>query len=322
MLTNYMKRATFMQLHGNGEPLLSEAFWQILDIMASPGSYGTLISINSNGHLLTHKIAARLIQSPLHNINISLDASTRATYKKVRGADFDNVLENIRNLISARNELGRKLPEVYINMTLFKENIAELPAFIELAHELGVDKAFFWHMNQDDVHEKVDWRVERDGWIFNYQDQLTSKYPALSNSMVRKALDRAHELGLEIDTGNRKQLWYPECAQENFEVSGESRKNEKLQDENNRLAGHTSKAGTEVDCDAPWRWLVVGVDGTVRACCYMTGSLGNLGSQDPELIWNGNAMQSVRRAIKDKRLHRLCRGATCEYAQTHGLEHK
>ncbi len=317
MLADFMKRASFVQLHGNGEPLLSAAFWNTFDIMGSQYDDGTRISINSNGQLLTHKIAGKLVRSPLHNITISLDAATDATYKKIRGADFDNVLENIRNLIRARNKLGRKLPEVYVNMTLFRENIAELPAFIELAHELGVDKACFWHMNQDYSHEKVDWRVERDGWVFNYHDQLTSKYPALSNRMVREALDRARELGLEIDTGARKQLWFPECSREDSEVSGETTNKEKLLDENKRLTGNTSKAMTGVDCDAPWRWLVIGVDGTVRACCHMTGPLGNIRHEDPARIWNGHEMQSVRRAIKGKRLHWLCRGAACEYALTY-----
>jgi len=317
MLAGYMKRANFMQLHGNGEPLLSLAFWRILDIVAGQCRDGTCISINSNGQLLTDKIAAKLVRSPLHNINISLDAATHATYKKIRGADFDNVLKNIRNLISARKELGCKLPQLYVNMTLFGANIAELPEFIELASELGVDKAFFWHVNQDEGHEKVDWRVERDGWVFNYDDQLTSKCPELSNRMVRKALDRARELGLEIDTGNYKQLWFPEYSREESEVSGELPVNEKLRDKKKRLGGVFSAARTGVDCDAPWRWLVVGIDGTVRACCHMTGPLGDLKREEPERIWNGSEMQAVRHAIRDKRLHRLCRGAACEYAHTY-----
>jgi MoaA/NifB/PqqE/SkfB family radical SAM enzyme len=311
MLADFMKRASLLQLHGNGEPLSSKAFWQTLDLASRYGE-GARISINSNGQLLTHKIAGKLVRSPLHDITISLDAATHATYKKVRGADFDNVLENIRNLISARNKLGRKLPEVYVHMTLFRENIAELPAFIELAYELGVDKACFWHMNQDDDHERVDWRVARDGWVFNYHDQLTSKYPVLSNRMVRKALDRARELGLEIDTGARKQLWLPECSREKSEFDLEPPTKQIFPNEQDGL-----KDRSEVDCDAPWRWLVVGIDGTVRTCCHMTGPLGNLRHEDPGQIWNGHEMQSVRRSIKEKRLHRLCRGAACEYAHAY-----
>jgi MoaA/NifB/PqqE/SkfB family radical SAM enzyme len=95
----------------------------------------------------------RLIDSPLHNINVSLDAATPDTYRKIRGADFNAVLNNIRNFVHIRDQLGSKAPLLYLNMTLMRANIEELPLFIELVSQLKGDRAYFFHM-ADDVNRE------------------------------------------------------------------------------------------------------------------------------------------------------------------------
>ena len=204
-------------------------------------------------------------------------------------------------------------------MTLMRENIEELPDFVELAHSLGVDQAVFWHMNDDDARKAENWVVERDGWIYNYREQLTSRYPELSNRMVQSATDRSRKLGMEIADSNYKQLWFPEEVVRRTNAVEDPWGPTDCANKSSPARGTITDVIPRMECDAPWRWLLVGVEGKMRACCHMTGSLGNLKLQDPAQIWNGPQMQSLRRAIREHRLHPLCRGAACEYAhaQTH-----
>jgi MoaA/NifB/PqqE/SkfB family radical SAM enzyme len=316
-LREYIRRADSVQLHGNGEPLLSPSFWRALAYTRRTHRDGGCASINSNGCLLNDSTIEKLLEAGLQELNISLDAATPDTYRKIRGGHLDTVLDSIRALIRVRNNRGASFPKVSVHMTAMLANISELPNFVELAHALGVDKVAFWHLNEDDSHDAVDWVVERDGWVFNYQEQLLSRHPQLSNRMVQAALNRARELGVEMDTGDRKQLWFPEQIVPHTDAAGAYEKEVRCQRETPSQDEKPAAAKHTIECDAPWRWLVVGVGGTVKACCHMRGPVGDLNRQDPAQIWNGTEMRSLRRAIREHRLHPMCKGAACEYAHAH-----
>jgi MoaA/NifB/PqqE/SkfB family radical SAM enzyme len=269
------------------------------------------VSINTNGLLINKDNIKRLIDSPLHNINVSLDAATADTYRRIRGADFNAVLNNVRNFVRIRDQLEAKLPLLYLNMTLMRANIEELPLFIELVSQLKGDRADFWHMANALDHQKVAWKVERDGWIFDYQEQLPSKYPALTNRMVRQALDRSAVLGVKVKTGVRNQLLLPEESEGNESVNTAADSPDGI----DSVSGHSEECSEDSFCDAAWRWLVIHIDGRVRACCYMQKPVGDWQEQTIEQIWNGKIMQEVRIAVRQRRLHPACKGAVCKYSR-------
>jgi MoaA/NifB/PqqE/SkfB family radical SAM enzyme len=306
----YLRQAEFIQLHGNGEPLLSPAFWRALELIGKDSRETKCVSINTNGLLLNKDNIERLIDSPLHNINVSLDAATPDTYRRIRGADFSVVLNNIRNFVRVRDQLGAKAPLLYLNMTLMRANIEELPLFIELVSQLKGDRAYFWHMSDALDHENVAWRIERDGWIFDYQEQLTSRYPGLTNRMVHLALNRASELGVSVETGVRNQLWLPEDSQSKQASNDPAHSTECVASG----TGDSQVCLENSGCDAPWRWLVIHVDGAVRACCYMQQAVGDWHRESIEKIWNGKIMQEVRIAVRERRVHTACKGAVCRYS--------
>jgi len=126
-------------LNGFGEPLMHPQFVDIVKYTRSVLPW-VKISIYSNGTLLNEQLAARILGSGLTEINISIDASTPETYRKVRrGGRFDILHENIRGLLQKRREAGRKLPLVGVNFVMLNDNEGELVPFIEQASELGVD---------------------------------------------------------------------------------------------------------------------------------------------------------------------------------------
>lgn len=199
-----LRTAHDIQLHGIGEPLLSTSFWRFLEELRD---FGPRINFNTNMTRITDAQIATIIRAPVSVMNVSLDAATAATYRKVRRYDFGLVLDNIRRVLAARDQGGFALPKVWINMTLMRENIEELPEFIRLAKALGVDMAMFWQMNDGET-----WTVERDGWKFDYAEQVLSRHAALSNAKVREAVALARELGVTIDMDFNKVMTFEEPA--------------------------------------------------------------------------------------------------------------
>lgn len=126
-------------LNGFGEPLMHRRFFEIVAHTRRTLPWAK-ITIYSNGMLLDDEIARQLPSSGLTEINVSIDAATPETYRKVRrGGRLEIVHENIRRLLRARRESGESLPLVGVNFVLLNENEGELVRFIEQAAELGVD---------------------------------------------------------------------------------------------------------------------------------------------------------------------------------------
>ena len=144
-LVEPMANAERAQLHGIGEPLASPALWRAVE--NNYFSAEAALTINTNLTLLN----ARRLKKPLEmkaklTLNVSLDAATPRTYRRIRGGKMEEVLANIRRLLAERRDPEH--PAIWINMTLMRENIGEAPAFVELGKALGVDAVCFWHLNR------------------------------------------------------------------------------------------------------------------------------------------------------------------------------
>lgn len=205
-LRRFILQAESIQLHGIGEPTSSPAFWKMLGLLPSASMCES--SINTNLTMLDDKRLEKLLNSNLKIINVSLDAAHAATYQKIRGFSFEKVLANLEKLLSARNISGKHFPLVYLNMTLMRFNIEELPDFIRLGAKLGVDKIFLWHLNRWSDAEMARYVVERENWTFDYQKEGLWNFPALSNRFLQEAESLAKELGVKIHLDHNKGIYF------------------------------------------------------------------------------------------------------------------
>jgi MoaA/NifB/PqqE/SkfB family radical SAM enzyme len=285
-LAEPMAHAGAAQLHGIGEPLASPSFWHGLK-----GDYfspDAELSINTNMTLLNDRRLKALAETKLKlGLNISIDAATPLTYKRIRGAEFEEVVGNIRRLRAARGD--RQYPRMRINMTLMRENIEEVVAFVELGKELSVDAVCFWHMNRMPDDSMARFSVDRDNWHFEYSEQGLWNFPALSNRMLKAALRRGEELGMPINFDQSKTAFFGE-------------------DE----VAESAPVETIKNCTHPWDNLVVASNGEARTCCY-SQPVGNMNDASFAEIWNGQAMRDLRRDMKQDRVNPICRGAACKY---------
>jgi radical SAM protein with 4Fe4S-binding SPASM domain len=118
----------FVLLTG-GEPFVRKDFFEIYGAMKK---MGLLISINSNGSMLSGEIRRKLLEDPPFRINISLYGGCNDTYRTMCGLPaFDQVVENIRAL----KEGG---VDVRINLSITPYNCGDLKKIWQISQELGV----------------------------------------------------------------------------------------------------------------------------------------------------------------------------------------
>lgn len=90
-----------------GEPFLRRDFFEIYHAIQR---MGVMVSINSNGSMLSGEILSRLLESPPFRMNISLYGGSRETYRDMCGRDaFDQVVANIRALKEAGVDVSLNL---------------------------------------------------------------------------------------------------------------------------------------------------------------------------------------------------------------------
>ena len=169
-----------------GEPLMYPWINEVLELLAQQP---VAVTINTNATMLTRRFTPRL--TALHELHLkcSIDAATRATYRRIRGVDaFELVMRHLRDFSTAIAEVSRvRLILVYVVM---RENLDEVLPFVELTRELKLDRLQF-----HPVRHVVDWRVENGtGWRFDGREQSCEFLPEY-NAVMRRAAARCAEEG-------------------------------------------------------------------------------------------------------------------------------
>lgn len=126
----------YINLWFAGEPLINKELDEMVDY-ANKNNIITCISTNAT--LLTKERIQKLIDAKLDKLIISFDGAAKETYEKIRiGAEFEKVVQNIKNLISMKKDR----PFVSVQFVVTKNNEKEIPAFRQLVKELNVDEAY------------------------------------------------------------------------------------------------------------------------------------------------------------------------------------
>jgi len=264
-------------LHGIGEPLLNRELFAMIAYLKAKGA---AVLFNSDAISLTPKRAIQLIESGLDEYRVSMDAATRETYRKIRGVDqFDRVIENVRELIDLQEMLEQKAPRVSLWFTAMRANIEELPAFVRLAAEIGVQEVY----------------VQR---LVFYGQGLAVQAQSLHRALEeqeKKLIEEAEELARTYDI--------------TMKASGVTTPLESFKGQD---SGRRPWAG----CQRPWTLSYVTANGHVLPCCispwtardYQGAILGNAFKEDFLSIWNGERYQTFRRDFESDTPPDPCRG--------------
>ena len=294
----WLKYLDVLALHSGGEPFTYPHLFELIGECKE----GTAVIFKSNGVLLNPTNIENVVKYKVASISISLDAATPETYRKIRSNDFfDKILLNIKNLNEYKRSKQVNYPEIMINMTLMRQNIEELPQFIELAGNIGVKEVQLKRLNEDRKYV-----LKRDDFEFNYEQQHLHRFKELNDLIMEEAYEKAQELGIGIHFWGKP--FFDEKIKHDLinplycEMIGQD-----CMDPWRRVL-HTPIGDTiEIQqCKDPWQKLHISNSGMVRNCCSQSAFLGDLKKQSLHQIWNGKKIQKIRRKILNNEVPNEC----------------
>jgi pyruvate-formate lyase-activating enzyme len=132
------RHARRIGLAGHGEPLSHPRIEAILGRLAAWLDVRAACYVITNGvHL--GKLIDRLIAGRVMSYAVSLNAATPQTHAEIMGIDhFEEIIDAIGQLVADRNQ-GR-IFGVSISLVVTRQNLSEIPDFIELGNSLDVSK--------------------------------------------------------------------------------------------------------------------------------------------------------------------------------------
>ncbi|MDO1559007.1 radical SAM protein [Brevundimonas sp. 2R-24] len=161
------------------EPLLNK---DIFDLIALAKSKGAFTAITTNATPLVPAFAEKLLDAGLDMMTVSLHGATAKTAESImRKSSFERVVANLKHLQKRKKERGMTKPDVFINFVSQRANVEEIPDFMNLAHEMGVEHVHIIHLI--------------DGGLDDKSTNLIY-YPELLGPAIVEAKRRAKALGV------------------------------------------------------------------------------------------------------------------------------
>jgi MoaA/NifB/PqqE/SkfB family radical SAM enzyme len=255
-------------LHGVGEPMLVKELPRMVRYLKARGAY---VLFNTNGTVLTPRKGRELCDTGLDELRVSLDAADARTFVLVRGKDyFNRIVHNVRAFTAMQRREGLSLPRVSLWLTGLKETIAQLPDFVRIAHDVGVNEVYLQRL------------------VYFDSDAIGMARPdqALFERLTREEqqhLDAASELARSLGIA--------------FNASGAAEPGESL-------ARKADKSPWSL-CRRPWTVMYFTANGRALPCCiapfsqhgYENYTLGDATQETLREIWNGPAYQQFRGAL-------------------------
>jgi len=124
-----------LTLYFGGESLLHPHLTEMVDYAAKIGFY---TSLSTNCTLLSPETSRKLIVGGLDHLIFSLDGLSKESLEGMRiGANYEQVMDNIKAFFRIKKELGKRKPLVAFQLLVSKLNQHEVEAFKEFAAGFG-----------------------------------------------------------------------------------------------------------------------------------------------------------------------------------------
>ena len=136
-----------------GEPLLDK---RMADMVRYAKDKGIIeVMFDTNATFLSEETARALIEAGLDKIICSVDGYTKKVYESIRiGANFENVLNNIKSLQSLKKSMGSKKPIIRVQMVDTPRNHHQIEGYIkfwgEIAEHVAIEDMLDWEAKEED----------------------------------------------------------------------------------------------------------------------------------------------------------------------------
>jgi len=285
-ITDQVSDLEQVYLHGIGEPLLNK---ELADIIRHLKRRKVYVLFNSNGILLNGQRQQDLVAAGLDELRISLDAASSTGYEKIRNSNaFECVIENLKSFLLFQKQRQVAYPKLSLWFLGTRDNISELPGFIKLAAEIGIDEVYLQRLVffQDD-----------EGYGVARSTKTLQDSTDGSSELIQESQKLAAELGIQ------------------FNASGQSEPVESLQ-------GQTETGLPWSKCYRPLTLMYVTANGNVLPCCispfatvdYGSIILGNVFENSLEEIWSGSKYEDFRQQHQTATPPKSCRGCGVQWS--------
>ena len=138
-----LRNCLIIDLVGWGEPLIHPQLGAIIDLIQTHVDARARTALTTNGVKLL-EWADRLLEANVRHYAISIHGATPETHNDVMGMGphaFEKVLNGVRYLVSRKT--SNRAVEIIMVFIVMQQNISEIPQFIRLCEDIGVDQIFF-----------------------------------------------------------------------------------------------------------------------------------------------------------------------------------
>ncbi len=272
---------------GLGESLVNPEFKSIFRYMRNSFPYQGLC-LTTNGILVDEEVIGLLLDGAA-SVQFSVNAFRATTYQDLMRHDKrDTVFQAIAALCAGRTERNSATPSITLSYVAVRQNVRELPDFVDHFGALGVDDIVVLNYNTTDKDITVSRRLSPDENLHNHKELAHSAFERAS-----QAADKHPNLTLTLP------------GQQG-------------------LRGPFPGGGYAFDgsvCPNPWstvyidtfeggRWL--------QFCCTFLTDHSRLTAFDFERpfedVWNGDFMQWIRQGSLPESRH-----PSCEFCMSHDL---
>jgi MoaA/NifB/PqqE/SkfB family radical SAM enzyme len=283
-----------VMLTGGGESLLHKDIDRVLEVCKRYEVYTTIVT---NGTTVTPR-RAELMASAGMFTGISVDGARAETFERLRyPAKWDRLQASLQMIESAREEAGNPGFFPHLQVVVQRDNIEELPDFVDLASSYGFELVKFSN-------------------LYAYFDELEDRVPdaELAAASFVEVFKRANARRIRIEA--------PDYAD-----TVSSSELAALREGNSFTSGFDEAPSAKyvtggfvkypdfvsLDCGVPFSETMITPEGKVVVGCCSQYQMGDLQTQAFGDIWNGEEYRELRRTVNTGAPMEFCGRQACPF---------
>ena len=283
------KRADYVNIAADGEPLLHPEISKILVLLSSAAQKPNIIFV-TNGVLLDGALIEVIVKSQIMEIHFSIDSLNQTNLRFIRpGVDIDTLTRSIERINQLKKENNTAFPRLVLRPTIISKNIEELPLMLDFCQKYDFSAMLVQQMQ-----------------IYK---QALAKYSLVHcKDIAKKALNEAVEKGDRLDIPVVLDPVISDLDNQGIES---------IDNALNKIEESvTATEDMKVDnlrekCNLPWEYMLIQTDGNIYPCCHSKYFLGNLNNDSWENIWNGPKAKELRKKFMKNILPKECVNQPC-----------
>lgn len=246
--------------------------------------------------------------SKFRSVEISCDTADPELFKKLRrGAELENLITNLENLIKLREKGRRKLPRISFSCVVSNQNILGLKSYIDFGIRYGVDHFNFCNLTK--------YPPVKDGIEVDHVTEMPLDDMKKALSILIGVFEFLENSGLEFHVQQglmdslREKIQQLDGDQDQSGSPPQANQPEEDQDLKNHEPKKYSSARGPLktrDCLDPWSFFLVQSSGNVLPCCWHP-PIGSISRGQPlnELL-NNLQIRRLRKGLLTGYLSQEC----------------